>query len=361
MTSIGWEYSAVDRASGRETPLYPSLDGSLSYDGGRDVSKTLTGLVLLPSESAKIDLGSDELRVWLVLDGVRHSMGFYTATESSIQKDVIVDPDTVSTPADVRTAGFGDRMARLIRSEGIPQYIQGGFDPVIEAEDLLLTEGIPFSFDGSASSAGETIVWDGGTTLLQKVVQLSELAGHRNPWMNNDGVVTSVLATVPNALDPSIVDVTEDLVVEADTLVVTENFLTAPNAVIVSGNSGGLLSPSVGRWDAPSIAPHSFSSRGYRYTLMVERQGVKDAAHAKRIATAIGERNSARTLDFQCVPTPILDGPVVLRYDDTLWVVQRWSVSTSPGGLMGVTAEELTIEDFDDPYNYPEEEAIPGG
>lgn len=350
---VGWRFSAVRRDSGQETDIYPAVGAELSYDGSRDVSKTLSGIVLLPSEYAKLNPGADEIRAWLILDGVEHSMGFYRATESSVQRGVILDPDT-GTRADIRVLGFGDRLASLIRSEGIPQNIQGGFDPIVELQNLLITEETPYSLEGSASPAGETIVWDGATTLLEKLSQLAQLAGHRQPWMNNDGILRSVVATVPNDLDPDIIDIDEELQIEGGSVVITETYLTAPNAVIVAGNSGSLLSPAVGRWDAPAISPHSFNNRGFRYTQVVERQGVRDLDHARQIARSIGEKSAARTLDFQCIPTPLLDGPVVVRYDDTLWFVTGWSVGTSPGDLMRVTAEEVSTEENDDGYNYVE-------
>lgn len=356
MTEIGWRFSAVRRDSGQETALYPAVGASLSYDGSRDVSKTLTGIVLLPSEYAKLNPGADEVRVWLIVDGMEYAMGFYRATESSVQRAVILDPDT-GTAADIRVLGFGDRLAALIRSEGVPQNIQGGFDPIVELQNLLINTEIPFSLEGSTSPAGETIVWDGATTLLEKSTQLAQLAGHRQPWMNNDGVMRSIVAEVLDPLDPDIIDF-DTLTVEGGSIVITENYLTAPNAVVVAGNSGSLLSPAVGRWDAPAASPNSFSNRGFRYTQIEERQGVRDLDHARQIARAIGEKNAARTLDFQCIPTPLLDGPVVLRYDESLWVVQSWSVDTSPGGLMRVTAEELTAEENDDAYDYVEAEDI---
>lgn len=350
---VGWRFTAVKRDSGQETDIHPAIGASLSYDGGRDVSKTLGNIVLLPEEYAKLNPGADEIRVWLILDNQEFSMGFYRATESSVQRGVILDPETRAT-ADIRVLGFGDRLASLIRSEGLPQNIQAGFDPIVELQDILDDAGLPFSLEGSTSPAGETIVWDGGTTLLQKLVQLSQLAGHRQPWMNNDGVLRSVVATVPDPLDPDIIDIEDVLEIEDGSVVITENYLTAPNAVVVAGNGGALLSPAVGRWDAPAASPHSFNNRGYRYTQMVERQGVRDLDHARQIARAIGEQNAARTLDFQCVPTPILDGPVTLSYDDSLWFVTGWSVGTGPGDLMAVTAEELTAEENDDAFNLPE-------
>lgn len=344
MGTIGWKFYAVD-PTGAERPIYPAASGSLSYDGNRDVSKTISSIVLLPNELSKFDLVSDQIRAVFEFDGVEHSMGYYSAVESTRQKAVLLDPDT-NLVADLSTIGFGDRLARLIRSDGKPQTIQGGFDPAQEAISLLAFSDIPFGWEGSVSPAGDTIVWNGDVTLLSKVVQLSELAGHRHPWMDNDGVVKSVVARTPLDTDPDIIDVDRDLLVEAASLAVTETFLSAPNVVIVTGNSPTNV-PVTGRWDAPGIAPHSYANRGYFYTEMVSRQGLRDNEHATKVAEAIGEMNAARMLNFTCEPTWLLDGPVTLRYDNTLWVVNSWSIDLAATGTMSVQAQELTADPID--------------
>jgi hypothetical protein len=355
MGLYGWSFFAVN-AEGAERQVFPAAQGSLAYDGTRDVSKTLSGMIFLPGELSKFDLAADQVRVVFSLDGVDYPMGFYSAIESTRQKDVLLDPET-NLVSDISTIGFGDRLSRLIRSDGKPQTIQGGFDPSQEAIDLLLDTEIPFGWEGSVSPAGDTIVWDGATTLLSKVVQLSELGGHRNPWMDNDGVVRSVVAQTPVPTDPRIIDLMKTLFVEANSLAITETFLSAPNVVVVTGNAGNSDAPATGRWDAPSIAPHSFANRGYFYTQMVSRQGLRDSAHATRVAEAIGEMNAARMLSFRCRPTSILDGPVTLRYDDTLWVVNSWSIDLGPNGTMDVQAQELTADPL---YNvtYDSEEIL---
>ena len=338
---ISWTYEVIQIGE-RPVEIFPSTTGTLNYDNGRDISKTLTGLIFLPTELSKFRPAADELKITMWVDDVPTVMGYFVASEHSRQKDVIVDPDQ-GVVADLNQLSFGDRMSKLMRSDGKSQTIQGGFDPSVEAQDLLFSVGLPFGWEGAASPAGDTIVWDGATLLLSKITQLSELAGHLPPWMNNDGVIRSVLARTPVATDTSIIE-WDTLDVEAQSVVVTEAYLTAPNAVVVAANSGGLIQGVAGRWDAPSVAPNSFANLLYLRTQMVSMQGIRDPEHAAQVAKAIGEKASARILNFNCVPTPVFDGPVVVRYQDILWRVSSWSVSTSPNSKMSVQAEEITAE-----------------
>lgn len=336
----GWSFEAVSRASGVARPIYPAAGGSLDYSYDRDVSKTLRGLVFLPEDAREIDPVRDEIRVTFIDGDARKQMGYYVATESVRQRDVLLDPDT-NEVADLLTLGFGDRMALLIRSDGTSQTVRGGFDPSQVAIDLLRFVDVPYSIEGSASMAGDTVVWEGDKTILDKFAELAVLAGHRPPWMNHDGVIRSVVSRTPQELDDQVVPV-EELAVEASSIIVTDTYLGAPNVVIVVANSGGLIGPIAGRWDAPSIAPNSFARRGYQYTHIETRQGVLDAAHAEAVARSIGERAVARSLDFRCRPTARIDGPTILKYDGALWVTKGYSIDLGPNGMMSVTAEELT-------------------
>lgn len=340
MSSQSYRYEVWTSAGVMHTDVFPAAAGSLEYDGSRDVSKTLGSLVFLPNEWRKLNPVADEIRIYMILDDVEYPLGFFTATQAPEQRAVLLDPDT-NEVSNLYTVAFADRMAKLIRSDGTSQAIQSGFDPSQEAVDLLGFVGVPFSWQNSVSVGGDTIVWDGGVTLLDKVVQLSALAGHRNPWMSNEGVVTSVVAQTPVYYAPENVALSS-LNVEANSTVVTPLYLTAPNVVVVTGNSGNLNAPVTGRWDAPSAAPHSYANKGFFYTQLVSLQGLRDNDHAKRVARAVGEKNSARVLNFRCQPTPLIDGPTVLQYDDTLWVVQSYSIDLGSGGLMDVKAEELT-------------------
>jgi hypothetical protein len=75
---------------------------------------------------------------------------------------------------------------------------------------------------------------------------------------------------------------------------------------------------------------------------VVDYQGLLGNAHADEIAAGLGEQALTRQLDCEIQPTSVLDGPVVLSYGGTLWLLQNWSIDTAPGSTMQLTATELT-------------------
>lgn len=339
MTAIGWQLrlrNFVD-STGGETTFYPFAEsGTLSYDATRDVSKTLSGLTLPPSESVKLtDPARMELELTLVRDDVEYLMGYYSFLEDTLQKSVVVDAD--GNTADLRTVSLGDRQARLLRNDGTAQTLLGGFDPSLEMQILLSDSSLPASVSGSVNIAASPVTWDGTATVLSKVKELAELAGHRPPWMDNQGVIRSVQSNLRYGF-PTVL---EDLEPVSGSIGVSSTYLSAPNRVVVSDNSfpGYTL---MGTWEAPASAPHSFFRLGYYRTEVVEIQGLGSSSHAQVVAQTIGERRMARQLDFQCLPTHLLDGPVVISYDGVEWLLQNWSVDMSPGSFMQVTCEEMT-------------------
>jgi hypothetical protein len=183
------------------------------------------------------------------------------------------------------------------------------------------------------------VTWDGTTTDLDKITQLAELAGHRNVWSSNTGVITSISAQTYPGQDIIKLD---DLLPTAESIIITEQYLTAPNRIIVTDNaSTGQVATGV--WDAPASAPHSFANIGYYRTETASIQGLGSVEHAQAVAQAIGENYTARKLDAEIQPTYLLDGPVQISYDDALWLVQSWSVGTDANSLMTVSCQELVV------------------
>lgn len=346
MATIGWRFGlrATTATFGafrqstqvKEDPIYPTAEsGSLSFDIGRDVCKTLGSVTLIPDEAAKVTNPADqELALYMSIDGVEYPMGIYSFTEETVQKEVALDEDGVT--ADIHIVSLGDRLARLIRNDGRPEYLNPGFDPSQEMVRLLNDTGLPNSISGSANTSLSPITWDGSTVVLSKIKELADLAGHRPPWMDNDGVIRSVQALI---VDSDVIPLM-DLQPEAGSIAITSTYLAAPNRIIVSDNSFAEYQ-LVGQWDAPSIAPHSYANRNYYRTLVTQQQGLGSGAHAQTVARTLGERATARQLDAQIIPTNLLDGPSFISYDDSRWLVESWSVNLAPGSLMRISAVEL--------------------
>lgn len=328
----GWTFWA--RRQGQHIPIYFSVGGNYSFDITRDVPRQITGLMLIPSEAAKLNLSSDEIEVWYGDNGNCAQFGVFRFTEVNHQKDVVLMPN--GTASDVTNVAMNDRMVELKRNTGAAHSLAAGADPAQAMQQICDDAGLPAGISGSASPLANPVTWDGSVEDLTRFNNLATLAGHRQPWSNNAGVVRSVPSQV---ISTDIINLL-DLKPEAGTIVITENYLTAPNRVIVNDNSS-TIGPIVGQWDAPASAPNSASMRGYVQTSVQEQQGLFGNAHADEVAATIGQSLIARQLDAEILITTILDGPVVLSYDGSIWLLQSWSTSTTPGATMNLTATEI--------------------
>lgn len=334
MTEIGWLFEVV-RPGGSSEILGFSATGTYSYDGDRDVTKTIGGFVLVPEQARKVDLILDRIRASLLIDGQALPMGSFVFTTEIIRPDIVLDR---GISADLRNVSLGDLSALLIRNTGEAETLRRGFDPGQEMGRIISSADLPHSVAGSASASLAPVTWDGNTTDLAKVKQLATLAGHRPPWMNNAGVITSVSSQV---VETDVIALASLSPVE-ETITVSNEYLTAPNRVIVIDNTFGQYALR-GQWDAPGSAPHSEGNRGYVRTEVVEIQGLGSGAHANDVAATIGEGYTARKLTATILPTHRLDGPEVISYDGALWLLRSWSCGTGAGALMSFEAEELVL------------------
>ncbi len=330
----GWTLLSVSPAN-VATEVKFTNTGQFTHDQSRPVRRAISGFSLLPSEAEKVDLARDSVRAYLRVDDQSYPMGIFYFTESSRQKDAIKDDD--GNPSDLIHVSLSDQFIRLQRSDEVPRFALAGADPSQEMIRYLSETDIPHSITGAANPISEDVVWQPFTTYETIVSQLAELAGHRRPWADNYGVIRSVSARV---VDSEVIPL-EDLKPIDGTIVITDNYLSAPNRVVVYDDQGEY--PVVGVWDAPSTAPNSAATRGWVQTAGVQAQGLSGVVHAQQMAQTIGEQMAARRLAGDIIPTNRLDGPVVLSYDGALWLVNGWSVSTAVGSTMSFDASELIL------------------
>jgi hypothetical protein len=364
---IGWEFYLL-HPGGLTEPLYFSVTGNYTYDSTRDITRTIDGFILTPEEFSKVDMVRDKVLAYLAIDGVPYPMGVFRFVDSSAQCDAvrIIGTSTNGSPygvtygataipyswegpyslpllpggttgaADLHNVQLADIMTDLKRNDGTAQTLYTGFDAGQEMARILQQDGVPYAVANALAPSRNDVTWDGSVTDLEKVDQLAVLAGHRQPWSDNLGVVRSVSAGQVQG-DVLVLD---DLKPTAESIIISDSYLTAPNRVIVVDNSSTDLLVA-GQWDAPSSAPHSFANLGYHRTQIVDQQGLGSVEHAQQVAAALGEEFTARKLDCEIKPTNLLDGPRVISFRGAYWLVVSWSISTEPGATMSITCQEL--------------------
>lgn len=152
----------------------------------------------------------------------------------------------------------------------------------------------------------EWLVWPAGTSGIDPLYDLCDLAGFYSAYFNNEG--TGVARSVEDleAVDPLYTYGEGDIHVDA--LTRTNDLLDAPNRYIVISNSADY--PIDGYWDVPASAPHSIQNRGGRViSKTYDVQGVESQAQATRIAKAKGQSDAStyEWVDFSMEPDPRLD------------------------------------------------------
>lgn len=335
---IGWRFYA-QRPGGIEVEIHPTTTGDFSYDDSSDIRTTLSGLIFLPDQLVLFDMNRDVLRAQLIIDGLVYDFGRFYAASLSRQKDVMLtDLDAQSeeaTSEDLVHIEFADGFIKLSASSEDPISIGKGGDPAQIILDLAKASGFSTAVANSEFLFAEPVVWDSFTPYISIINELVPVAGHRPPWVDQSGIFRSVSA---NVVDTEVIAL-EDLHPIMHSIVISEVYLTAPNRVVVYDDQSGY--PLRGVWNAPASAPHSFANRGYYVTQASPQQGLQSVDAAERAAKALGEQLTARILDATIFPTQRIDGPTVISYDDTLWLVRSWGISTAPGSTMTIRATEL--------------------
>lgn len=335
MARLDWTFAARSR-SGTLTPVKPIIGGTFSYDDSRTTARTLSGLAWLPVELAKIDLSGDDLIVYLALDGgTPVQMAVMRATSSADQKDILTLPD--GTAGDLSHVDFADDFIRLNASSEQPFIVTVGTPPDGAMAMVADIVGLDHAFAGSNGPMSDTVSWAPFTPLATILNDLALQAGQRPPWSDRLGVARSVQA---NVIDTQIIDLATLKPIQG-TIAVSNNYLSAPDRVVVYDQSA--LAPLVGIWNAPASSPSSAFRRGYSIAVGVAIQGVASVSQAQQTAQAYGERQMARSLSVTLAPEAVLllDGPVILSYLDTTWLVRSWSIATQPGSTLSLVAAEV--------------------
>jgi hypothetical protein len=69
------------------------------------------------------------------------------------------------------------------------------------------------------------------------------------------------------------------------------------------------------------------------------------------VARTLGERARSRQLKATILPTHRLDGPTIVSYDGSLWLVNNWNISLAAGSTMTITAEEVLEDSYEPRQN----------
>lgn len=305
---------------------------SISVDTGSNTSRRLSGFKLLPDEQADVNVLTDRVRAYMVLqNGAQFRLGTFLWADASRPKrswgqelhSELVDFSWILDHQSTRAFSWG-RSANAIGIIMIFLCFRAGFE---------LADMAPL---GSEANRGltEPVTWQPGATWRQMLTDLCNIVGFAAPWFDRDGRVHLEQAPDPARDHPTVPAYGPGTRIIRDTEVPTDALISAPNdfAVFESGTNG----MRVGRYQLPATAPHSFHRRGSNLGLTENVQGLSSQALADKTV-----RNMARTkgdaleeVAFASTADPRHDVWEIVPYDNKNWLEKSWTLECRSGGPM---------------------------
>lgn len=322
--------------------LHPDRDSSvpsIDNDTANNSSRRLRGLRLHADEATQVNVITDRLRVYMVLqNGAEYRLGTFLWADAS---------------RPLRSWG-GQHDSELvdftyILDQQATQAFSWGRGATITLVMIFLAMRAGFTLEDMAvfgeeakRTLADPVSWQPGTTWLTMLTDLGGLCGFAPPWFDRDGLVHLDQPPDPDIADPTIPSYDTAGRVIADSIVPSDDLLSAPNdfAVFDSGTSRMVL----GRYQLPTSAPHSFANRGYRIGFAENVQGLTSQAQANKAAVNLARTRSVafEWLTFTSTADPRHDTWDVVDAFGQRWLETGWSLELRSGGAMSHTMRRTT-------------------
>jgi hypothetical protein len=309
----------------------------VSVNTSSQVHRTLTNFNLPPDELADINVLSDRVQAWMVLEnGEEFSLGVFLwgnddrpyESWGTRSTSTLVDKMLILNQGIEHTIGFN-------RGADIGIAVLGVALEVLELEDIIIDT---ISADLGASRADSP-----GTARSQVLDDFMGVIGFLPSHFNRDGKLRLVDTPDLSVSSPTIPAYTDgpDSRVVAGSVTLSDDSLDAPNVYIVYETSG--QSTVIGRYDIPDAEAHSEINRGFAAPLVEARTGLKSTASANKAAKAMATTNAKtfKWANWTSTADPRHDiwDPVTLL--GVNYIETAWSLPCRSGGLMSHTARAV--------------------
>jgi hypothetical protein len=322
-------FKLVDSVTGSTQEVNPSKDSvpTLTHDTSRTIKRQIMGLYFGVDDTARFNVVTSRLEVWMRLDGVLYPLGRY------IPNSQVLFESTA-----------GDRSSVTFYDEGfiVDQELSEGFGSLLSGERLeasltRLLLPLPVKFTIEPSIYAATVSWSAGTRRGYVVEQLSIDGDWFSPWFDNTNIMRFVRSFDPATTIPTF-DLDSGNKVIRGRVLRSSDLIKAPNRFVVVSNGvssvGADSKPAVGTYNVPDSAPHSALNRGFVLTETITRQ-LTNSSQAFAVAQNIGQQQTIfETIELQTVPDPRHDGYDVLRWQGTNWLELAWSLPLIEGSQM---------------------------
>jgi hypothetical protein len=314
--------------------LHPDRTGSpltIENDTANNTSRRLRGFRLLPDEAADVNVITDRLRVYMVLqNGTEYRLGTFLWADANLplrswgsQQDAdLVDFTYILDQQATQAFGWG-RGASLAL---IVLFLLGraGFE----------LNDIDSVGDEARRSLTAPMSWQPGTTWLEMLNDLGRLVGFASPWFDRDGRLHFDQPPNPELDELTVSAYGPGGRVIADSIVYSNDLLQAPNDFAVFDSATDQI--RAGRYQLPASAPHSFANRGFRIGLTESVQGLSSQALADKAAANLARTHSVayEWLTFSSTADPRHETWDVIDAFDQRWLETSWSMELRSGGPM---------------------------
>jgi hypothetical protein len=308
----------------------------LTHDTTRTVKRQISGLNLGAYDSARINVITDRVLIYMVLGGVEYPLGRYMFADNT---ERLFTSGLLANVLLMDEMNIVDQQLEATYSARVVQDAAGNVSTSTTCQQAImdLLDGLPITYNIETSSFYTIGSWAAGTNRGQPLNDLSIEGDWWSPWFDNRGVMRFIRTFDPATVVPTF-DFDAGSKVIRSSIARTNDLLSAPNRFIVISNGAASSSsaavPIVGRYDVPSSAPHSILNRGFVIPSVTERQ-IDTQAQVDAAAANLGRRQTVfeRTV-LSTAPDPRHDGYDVVVWQGEPWLELAWSLPLLEGSAM---------------------------
>lgn len=331
--AASFEFQLVNGVTGQNLGLiHPIRGASLSHNTSATIKRRLS-INLGVTDTAAINVVSDRVLPYMLINGVRWPLGRYMFTNKASQ---------FFSDGRLSNVTLVDEMFL------VDQPIEKGIDGLNKLVSAVINEtiaGLPVTLDHVEESLFTSVEsWGIGTNRGSILSSLSVTGDYFSPWFGNDTHLHFIRSFNPATADPTFnYDIGNQVFQKG--IVETDELLTAPNRVIVVSNSAtNAKVPVVGVADIAANAPNSIRNRGFVVPVVLNLQ-VGTAAQAAFVAAGLAQRMTVfEQVTLSTAPDPRHDSYDVIVWQGEKWLELAWTMNLLEGGAMTHTLRKSYVE-----------------
>jgi hypothetical protein len=318
-----FRFDLVDGVTGENRgQIHPLRSATLTHDTTRTIKRQLN-LNLGVEDTATINAHRDRVLLYMTFpNGAEYPLGRYMFTDSSRE---------LWTTGRLGSMVLNDEMFMV--DQEIEQGIDG-FGKSLTSIVEEVVEGLAVTLDVAPSPFTSSESWPIGAHRGSILESISVSGDYFSPWFGNDTKLHMIRSFDPSTRFPDF-DWDNGNQVMRDSIVETDNLLTAPNRFIITSNAAADPNQAlVSIVDVPPTAPHSIVNRGFAIPETIDLQ-LNDQTQSDAVATGIANRFTIfERVSLSTAPDPRHDSYNVIFWRGDLWLELAWGMALVEGGAM---------------------------